>query len=182
MLHRPAENNILFHLFSNLFEKIYLFSQINTWEKIKIRGANSPNLLSFGDTKGGFSPVQFGKNCFAALLLMSTLSFLGSPWCFIYNIHSYHSTGSLVLQHFIKLGVGVVVVLINLVTAGFCDLGCVTPSEVDDIQILLNSMLVKGFSSIIEDQTWSTCVCQTRTLDATLAFMLQRLFQVLVAG
>lgn len=172
MLHRPAENNILFYLFSNLFEQIYLFSQINTWGKIKIWGNNSPNLLSFGDNKSGLSPVQFGKNCSAALLIMSTFSFLGSPWCFIYNTHGYHSTGSLVLQHFINVGGGVVVVLINLVTAGFCDLGCVTSSEVDDFQILLNSMLVKGFSSIIEDQTWPICVCQTRTSDATLAFLL----------
>lgn len=54
----------------------------------------------------------------------------------------------------------------------FCDLGCATPSEVDDLQIFLNSMLVKGFSAITEDQTWSTCVCQTRTSHATLAFLL----------
>lgn len=51
-----------------------------------------------------------------------------------------------------------VVVLINpnFVTGGFCGLGCITPSEEDDLQILLNSMLVKGFSSIIEDQTRAT--------------------------
>lgn len=71
------------------------------------------------------------------------------------------------------------------VTARFCDLGCITPSEVDDLQILRNSMLVKGFSSIIGAQTCSTGVCQTRTSDATLEFILQStsaLFQVLVAG
>lgn len=129
MLHKLAENNILL-LFSNLFEQIYLFSQINTWGKIKIGGNNSPNLLSFGDTKSGFSPVQFGKNYFALLHCSqwSTFSFLGSPWCFIYSIPSHNSTGSLLLQHFMKLRQEVVVVFINpnFVTAGFCDLGCNT--------------------------------------------------------
>lgn len=128
MLHRPAENNIL------------LVATNKYMGKIKIWGNNSPSLLSFEGTKSGFSPVWFGRNCFALLHCSqwSIFSFLGSSWCFIYSIHSYHSTGSLVLPHFMKLGAGVLVVLINpnFVTAGFCDLGCITPSKADDLQIL----------------------------------------------
>lgn len=55
---------------SHIYLNILLFSQINTQGKIIIWGNNSQNLLSF---ECGFSLGQFGKNCFAALLIMENI-------------------------------------------------------------------------------------------------------------